>query len=413
MKNFFSILFLSSLLFACESNPNTAEKNTKPVILITNPGANELTEKPVVLSRKFIALKFDLAFDSGLCVTQNGKEVCFQTDDIDQDGEWDELLLLLDIKPGSTDTVVISNTDSPQTWPKATQTRLAYSPNFSDTFNLVTNHSRPYHYVAENDKWLYQYEGIGWENDKVAFRHYFDSRNGKDIFGKKTDQLVLDSIGLPRHTEAGDYHKELWWGMDVLKVGNSLGAGAIAMQIGDSLYRLGQTDSAKYIHIADGPLRSTFEIRYKGWKIRNKEYSVTERISIWKGKYWYENKVSVTPKPDGALATGIVTLKTPNQPTLIENNGYKALISHDQQSENKDFLGMAIIVNEDDYILSSTADSLNGDITATSVLTLKNNSSYYFFAGWEKSDQLFSDHAYFKKRVLEQATNITQETLIE
>lgn len=29
----------------------------------------------------------------------------------------------------------------------------------------------------------YQTDGPTWENDKVAFRHYFDGRNAKDLFG--------------------------------------------------------------------------------------------------------------------------------------------------------------------------------------------------------------------------------------
>lgn len=67
---------------------------------------------------------------------------------------------------------------------------------------------------------LLTYEGPGWESDKVGYRLYLDGRNVIDIFGKKTPDLVLQNVG-----RGEDYHAMADWGMDILKVGNSLGAG--------------------------------------------------------------------------------------------------------------------------------------------------------------------------------------------
>ena len=38
-------------------------------------------------------------------------------------------------------------------------------------------------------------EGSAWENDLVGFRNYMDQRNGMDIFGKTTPDMVLDQCG--------------------------------------------------------------------------------------------------------------------------------------------------------------------------------------------------------------------------
>src|SRR5690606_41170855 len=65
---------------------------------------------------------------------------------------------------------------------------------------------------------LIRYDGPGIESDKVAYRIYLDERNGFDIFGKKTPDLVLQDVGLDGFES---YHHPAPWGMDILKVGAS------------------------------------------------------------------------------------------------------------------------------------------------------------------------------------------------
>lgn len=79
------------------------------------------------------------------------------------------------------------------------------------------------------------YEGPGWESDKVAFRLYLDERNALDIFGKKTDAMVLSTVG-----RGDDYHAMADWGMDILKVGNSLGAGGFGIFKDGEVVQIGE-----------------------------------------------------------------------------------------------------------------------------------------------------------------------------
>ena len=82
---------------------------------------------------------------------------------------------------------------------------------------------------TDNNKITYanfQYEGIGWENDIVGFRNYLDLRNGIDIFGKRVPDMVLDEVDKDQNSH---YHELGSWGMDILKVGTSLGAGSIGL----------------------------------------------------------------------------------------------------------------------------------------------------------------------------------------
>lgn len=98
----------------------------------------------------------------------------------------------------------------------------------------VTSITTPAGY-QQGDK-LVAYEGPGWESDRVAYRLYLDGRNAIDIFGKRQPGLILSTVG-----RGDDYHAMADWGMDILKVGNSLGAGGFgvmrdgaAVQIGDA-----------------------------------------------------------------------------------------------------------------------------------------------------------------------------------
>lgn len=360
----------------------------------------------VVLSKAQCTPFFRKDLDKKFNLLANNKLIPVQFDDLDSDGLWDEMAFIIDFEVDSNIVLSADTVGDLVDFDPTTHVRLAYSPTFSDTFDVVTEHTRPAGYVAENDKWLYQYEGIGWENDKVAFRHYFDSRNGKDIFGKKTTKLILDTIGLPRHTPEGDYHKELWWGMDVLKVGPSLGAGGIGLLQGDSLYRLGQTATAHYTLITEGPVRSIFKITYTGWNVQNIDYTVTETITIWKGNYWYSNQLDISPKPEGNLVAGLVTMKTEKTPLRLKRDKWSAVISHDVQSENKDALGMALFVSTENTIGFGDADRTISDVSNTTFIKLTGDNKYYFLAGWEGSDVGFADSAFFVDHVIKEANQV-------
>jgi len=76
----------------------------------------------------------------------------------------------------------------------------------------------------KDHSWFIRYEGPGWESDKVGYRFYLDQRNATDVFGKVTREMVLQQVGLDGFDS---YHEMQPWGMDVMKVGKSLGIGSI------------------------------------------------------------------------------------------------------------------------------------------------------------------------------------------
>jgi hypothetical protein len=154
--------------------------------------------------------------------------------------------------------------------------------------------------------------------------------------------MIIDKIHTP---ELGDYHKLADWGMDVLHCGSSLGSGGIALMKNDSLFRLGSTEVYEYHKLAEGPVRSVFELRYDGWDVDGEMLAAVERITIYPGKYWFESDVTVKGMPEGSeIVTGIVTSHLKREPFEFTAGSFRCIGTHDVQSLNNDELGMAVIV---------------------------------------------------------------------
>ena len=92
----------------------------------------------------------------------------------------------------------------------------------------------------KDHSWFIRYEGPGWESDKVGYRFYLDQRNATDVFGKKIPDMVLQNVGLDGFDS---YHNLQPWGMDVMKVGKSLGVGSIGSVVNGGAVRVEKTDS--------------------------------------------------------------------------------------------------------------------------------------------------------------------------
>ena len=108
---------------------------------------------------------------------------------------------------------------------------------------------------------LFKYEGPGWESEKVGYRFYLDWRNATDIFGKKKDKLILASVGVHDTVAKDDsYHSMQEWGMDIFKVGNSLGIGSMGMWYDGKVNMVSKTDSI-YCEISqNGPIKSEVKV---------------------------------------------------------------------------------------------------------------------------------------------------------
>ena len=333
MKNL--ILSLTAFLFiltACQHQTNISFKNEMAV---------ERPDEVIVLTRAEVEKKLAIP-DGQLPIFKfSGKTIPSQIDDLDGDGNWDEVVLVFDFNANEyieAEIESVAKSAYPE-FEKRTNLRLGIKQN-DGSYKEVDNYKAVPH--TEEFKIISQGEGVTWENDKIGFRVYFDCRNVKDLFAKRLPRMIADDVHTPGF---GSYHDLADWGMDVLHCGSSLGAGGVAILKNDSLIRLGSTDVHEYQKITEGPFRSIFELRYSGWDVDGEQMEAIERVTIYPGKYWFESDVTIKGcSADNQIVTGIVTSHLKEEPFAFEAADFQCIGTHGIQSLNKDELGMAVIV---------------------------------------------------------------------
>lgn len=316
-----------------------------PTITFENPSDYERDDEVIVLTKEFFESKFNAGSRLWPVFKVNGRFLASQVDDLNGDGEWDEAAVLADFTANEKKVVTIGfiEKDKYPEFEKRTNLRLGIEEEDGSYKEVDTYKALP---CTIDFKIIAQGESVSWENDKIAFRVYFDCRNVKDLFGKLKPEMIIDKI----HTPAiPNYHVLNDWGMDILHCGSSLGSGGIALLKNDSLYRLGSTDIYEYHKITEGPVRSVFDLVYKGWHVDGDDLEATERISVYPGKYWFQSDVTVDGLPEGAqIVTGIVTSMLKREPFAFKADGFQVIGTHDNQSLNNDELGMAVLVPQNE-----------------------------------------------------------------
>lgn len=387
-------LFLTTI-FSCSSELES--------VTIQNQEDFSLGSKSIVIDKIEFPEKTGLI---PLLLSPDGVPIPQQFDDIDGDGKWDELAFQLDfmaLELKQLNYKWISENELPQ-FEMRTGAYLGYSAQRDGEFVSLTYHERPQGHVAQSTPFLYQFEGPSWESDLVAFRSYFDSRNGKDIFGKTRPGVFADDIG-----KGEKYHELQDWGMDILKVGKSLGAGALALDYQDSLYRLSQTEKAAFKIVAKGPVRSIIQLAYDNWDVNGENYDLIETITIWAGKRSYESFVDLKGgNHEVRIVTGIVNLKKVSMSEATTKES-KVMYTHGVQSENQDALGMGLIVSNNHFLKFGRASDIGDGITNTYTAYLNKAAGgyrYHFYVGWEKENEDFVLKNQFEDSLLKRANEI-------
>lgn len=404
------------------------KKNT---LVLTNPLAVDRTDETIIMSRAEIEARFGTVPEGFAPILEvNGQNVPSQADDMNGDGKWDELVFTVDLYASETINIKVLNVavaEYPE-FEKRTNVRLGIRQ-ADDTYLEVDQYMAPS--CKDSFKIIAQGESVSWENDKMGFRNYFDCRNVKDLYGKLKPGMIIDKIHTP---EIPDYHKLSDWGMDVLHCGSSTGSGGLAMLEGDSLYRLGSTDTYEYKKVAEGPVRSVFDLIYTGWNVAGQNLSAVERISIYPGKYWFQSDVTVSGfSGEKQIVTGIVTSLLKNEPVDFEANAeYRSIATLDVQSLNKDELGMAVLLKSNEVTkVARTTDidffklgyktvvekNFSNVISQTYYVAQKINADaparHYFLAVWGLENDQWKNIDNFKAYISSEAELLSNPVLIK
>lgn len=246
--------------------------------------------------------------------------------------------------------------------------------------------------LAPQNKWV-MFEGPVLENELVAYRVYLDSRHRYDIYGKRVNDLVMDTV-------SWNYHEIMDWGSDILKVGNSLGMGSPALWYQDSVYTLSQCENKIVKLVTDSDTFAQYKFDFQGFTIGEHRFSLTHTWSMKTGSPWSEICMEVKGQSlpeDVKFATGIVDHGVPLE-TIDSPQGMRAY-TWGQQSYHEEDMGMALDFGGNANV-RQVADSLSH------VFVMENDGGrtcYRFMAAWSRDVQGISSANEFRSFLEEAA----------
>ncbi len=261
----------------------------------------------------------------------------------------------------------------------------------------------------KDHSWYLRYEGPGWESDKVGYRLYLDQRNAVDVFGKVVAEPSLQKAGLDGFDS---YHNMQPWGMDVLKVGKSLGIGSIGYLTDKGAIRVELTDSVNCRITENGDVYSSFLTNYYGWNIGQSKVDLASRISIHAGTRLTHTRLTAKGTIDN-ISTGLIKDDKTN-PKLFTSNGDKNhfgyIATYGAQSLNN-FDNLGIVVFFDAARLQQITEDQFSHIVKLSPV---NGSVDYYYAGvWEKEKNGITNEADFITYVKQVAAELANPIKIQ
>ncbi len=394
MKKILSLgIVLTALISSgfAEDNPKKKYSDSL-VITLTNVLDISRIDEPISVNMLSIVKKFPHFNPASFVLFDGDNEIASQVDDTDRDGMPDILSFVANFAPREKKKIVVRYGPTglmKKEYKRRTQAELSVKVDYEyldgkftngrfvniDSIRVPANH-------VDHDA-LFRYEGPGWESDKIAYRFYLDARNRTDIFGKVTPDMVMQTIGV--HDLVADnnesYQSRMSWGMDIFKVGNSLGIGSIAMQHGNDVVTVSKTDSIFCTIAANGPIFSDVRSMYYGWEVGGKKYTLVSDYSITAGSRLTKYEATIFPNPEN-LCTG---LAKHDQTTLLESRkdakgNWEYLGVYGKQSRAGDDLGIALFYKGSDLI-ERRDDAVN------QLVVLRPHDGkliYYFAAAWQE-----------------------------
>jgi len=384
---------------------------------LSNPSSFGRTSSPVYFS------SYDLGIGEGELpgkyfeLRAAGVSIPLQLVDQDGNGAKDGLFGLVDFAPTETKALRIVALDGgrPAELPQRAQAELSvkqggeWRPREKDpklkeyvggAFVSVEKFTPPPEHTDHSN--LIRYEGPGIESDKVGYRIYLDERNGFDIFGKKTERPTLQNVGLDGYES---YHQPAAWGMDILKVGASLGTGAFGFWNGKGVELVSKVDGWDASVTEPGGLYASFRISYKGWNVGGKKSNVSADFSMRGGSRLVHTRLhSDSGLP--MLAIGVV--KHPDTELLLGSTdvmemAYSYVASWGQQSLDGAMLGMAVLFRRG--ALQSQVTT-NSDYVAV-VAPRGQDFDYHFLAAWAGEPGGIASKAAFVAYLEQQSEELT------
>jgi len=221
-----------------------------------------------------------------------------------------------------------------------------------------------------------RYEGPGWESNKIGYRLYLDWRNAIDIFGKKTEKIILPQVG---QDGFDSYHEMQDWGSDILKAGKGIGIGSIDRYLNKERLHFYEVDST-IATVVNTPKNSAVKVQYYGWKTASDKIDFTSELTIQPNQRYTQHTIHPSKEIEG-ICTGIVKQKnTELLQKESQNKKWAYIATYGTQSLVPDQLGMAIFyqTNSVENLVDAEFDHLLVFKPTTKVV------DFYFLGAWEQ-----------------------------
>lgn len=233
-----------------------------------------------------------------------------------------------------------------------------------------------------------RFDDFAWENDVVAFRVYGkalegrrDDAQGMDYWAKRTSDLIIN-----KWYAHNDYHRDHGDGLDYYSVGQTLGAGYLAMYFEDSIQY--SKHYRNYQILDSGPLRTTFKLTYEAQDFSENTVVMEKIISLDAGQQF--NKIVVNLHNTHARKTPVVVglaRRGESNPAydFDKTDGYLAYWEPDVQDFGR--TGTAVILP------GSKINLITKDPKQFLVSTMVKNGKpllYYAGAAWNKAEKITS-----------------------
>lgn len=369
-----------------------ATAQTTLTVTVENPSREARRDQPVVVC---LAHRGDVR---SALVTEGGREVACQLDDLNQDERFDELCFLADLGAGEkkTYTVSLSAEGAPREYPARVYAEMVMR---NDKVKQKNRHDNYIESITArgdcaNSYNLQHHHGVAFESELNGIRIYFDKRQTPDLYGKFKMGLELRETQF--YTAADQ--KAQGYGDDVLWVGDTFGLGAFRGWDGAKPTMIEPVRSRTQRVLSYGPLRTVVELVDRGWVAPRADGGKAEPVNMTVRYTQYaghrDTDVDVVFDRDVSayrFSTGIINVKGSEE--MSDHGGLRACWGTDYPSTDtvkwsRETVGLAISVDRK-YIVSE--EPANKDNYAFVVKTEGDRLSYK--VAYTSANESFGSHS--------------------
>lgn len=392
---------------------SAATAQTTVTFQVSNPSKAPRTDVPVI-----IPLEAGWGPVATAIVTDGQKEIPCQLDDLDQDGTFDELCFLADLKSkeNATYQVTFAAEGEPRTYPARVYAEMLIR---NDKVKEKNKHNNFIESITArgdcaNSYNIQHHHGVDFESELNGIRIYFDQRQTIDLYGKYQKRLELEATQFYTSKE----QKAEGYGDDVLWVGNTFGLGAFRGWDGQQPTMIAPVRSRTQRIISYGPLRTIVEVFDRGWKADKDKapLNMTIRYTQYAGHRDTDVDVIFDKNvADYSFSTGIINVKDSEE--FSDKKGLRACWgcdwpSSDHENFKPETVGLGIWIPRQ-YIKSE--EPSNKDNYAFVLRTDDNHLSYKIIYcsdnenfGYHSAQEWFGFLKNWKALEIEQLVKITR-----